>query len=236
MGSAGALASSMYQADIKDAPTLFAAASGGLGYGVILTLLYAVLLYNGLVRVRENIGKAWSLIEVQLKRRSDLIPQLAAVVKGYADYERETQEGVAQLRADRLAGRVQAPKRAQLKDAQRVADGQTRLLTRVLGVVEAYPQLKSNDLYLNLQRELSDTEDRIALARSFYNDTVTAYNERVGTLPDAIFASLMKIGRIGHYTIDAFERRPVDVSLIAGQGDGLTYTGPADHSPMHPVE
>lgn len=236
MGSAGALASSMYQADIKDAPTLFAAALGGLGYGVILTLLYAVLLYNGLVRVRENIGKAWSLIEVQLKRRSDLIPQLAAVVKGYADYERETQEGVAQLRADRLAGRVQAPKRAQLKDAQRVADGQTRLLTRVLGVVEAYPQLKSNDLYLNLQRELSDTEDRIALARSFYNDTVTAYNERVGTLPDAIFASLMKIGRIGHYTIDAFERRPVDVSLIAGQGDGLTYTGPADHSPMHPVE
>jgi LemA protein len=184
-----------------------------LGYFAFLALLYAILLYNGLVRVRERIGRAWAMIEVQLKRRADLIPRLAGVVKGYRDYEREVQEGLTSMRADASAGRAHAPKGSELKRAERAADEQTAMLTRVLATVEAYPELKSNELYLNLQRELSDAEDRIALARSFYNDTVTAYNERIGTLPDALFASLMKLGRVVLYQIKAFERRPVEVDL-----------------------
>lgn len=199
--------------DPTEPGVLLAAAGSGLGYVCLLSVLYAVLLYNGLVRVRERISKSWAMIEVQLKRRADLILRLAAVVKGYADHEKEVQAGLAELRADALSGRAHTPRKREVSDAQRVADGQTALLTRVLAVVEAYPELKANELYLNLQRELSDAEDRIALARSFYNDTVTAYNERIATLPDVLFARLMAMGRIGHYEIEAFERRPVDVKL-----------------------
>ena len=196
-----------------EAGTLLTASGAGLGYVLLLSALYAVLLYNGLVRVRERISKSWAMIEVQLKRRADLIPRLAAVVKGYADHEKEVQAGLAELRADALSGRAHTPRKGEVAEAQRVADGQTAMLTRVLAVVEAYPDLKANELYLNLQRELSDTEDRIALARSFYNDTVTAYNERIATLPDVLFARLMALGRVRHYEIEAFERRPVDVRL-----------------------
>lgn len=211
--SAGVLAVNAYRTELRDPSVVTAIVLAGLGYLAFLSLLYAMLLYNGLVRVRERIGRAWSMIEVQLKRRADLIPRLAGVLKGYRDYEREVQQGLAEQRADAMTGRAKVPKGAQLKTAQRAADGQTQLLTRVLAIVEAYPELKSNELYLNLQRELSDAEDRIALARSFYNDTVTAYNERIGTLPDALFAGLMKLGRVGLYQIQAFERRPVVVDL-----------------------
>lgn len=217
--AAGVLAVNAYRVEPTEPTVLMTVGGACLGYLAGLLLLYAMLMYNGLVRVRERIGKAWSMIEVQLKRRADLIPRLASVVKGYTDYEREVQEGLAELRADALAGRAQAPKGDQLKSAERVADGQTALLTQVLAVVEAYPELKSSELYLNLQRELSDTEDRIALARSFYNDTVTAYNERIATLPDALFAGPMKMGRVGLYQIDAFERRPVEVDLSTPDDD-----------------
>ena len=227
--SSGVLAVNAYRSELSDPSVMTAIALAGVGYFVFLSLLYAMLLYNGLVRVRERIGKSWSMIEVQLKRRAELIPRLASVVKGYRDYENEVQEGLSELRADALAGREHAPKGAQLKNAQRAANGQTALLTRVLAVVEAYPELKSNELYLNLQHELSDTEDRIALARSFYNDTVTAYNERIGTLPDALFAGLMKMGRVGLYQIEAFERRPVEIDLNSAE-DPSVVTGRAKPS------
>jgi len=194
------------------------AALGALGYLVLLSLLYAMLMYNGLVRVRERIGKAWALIEVQLQRRADLVPQLAAVVKGYADHEREVQAGLAALRSSSLTGRARTPGNALVADAEQVADGQTALLNRVLAVVEAYPQLKANGHYLHLQGQLADTEDRIALARSFYNETVTAYNVRIATLPDLLFARLMGLGRVCHYEIQAFERRPVQVDLSPAEG------------------
>lgn len=182
-------------------------------YLLILVVLFAVMLYNGLVRVRNRIGKAWALIEVQLKRRADLIPRLAATVKGYADYEREVQDALAQQRADAMSGRAKTPEKSEVARAQEIADGQTQVLTRVLAVVEDYPDLKANELYLNLQTQLADTEDRIALARSFYNDTVTAYNERIAMLPDVLFAKLMALGRVPHYKIEVFERRPVEVKL-----------------------
>lgn len=211
--SAGVLGMNTYQAGWSDPPVLTTVGLSALGYLTFLSLLYGMLLYNGLIRVRERMGRSWSMIEVELKRRADLIPRLASVVKGYRDYERDVQEGLSQMRADAMSGRSQAPKGAQIKKAQLAADGQTALLSRVLAVVEDYPDLKSSEVYLSLQRELSDTEDRIALARSFYNDTVTAYNERIGTLPDALFAGLMKLGCVGHYQIEAFERRPVLVDL-----------------------
>lgn len=191
---------------------------GALLYLLLLSLLYAMLLYNGLVRVRTRIGRAWAMIEVQLQRRSDLVPRLAAVVKGYADHEREVQAGLARLRTDAMTGRARAPKSGAVATAQQAADGQTALLSRVLAVVEAYPDLKSNGLYLNLQRELSDTEDRIALARSFYNESVTAYNIRIATLPDVVFARLMALGRVPLYEIQAFERRPVQIDLSPPTG------------------
>lgn len=212
-GAAAFIASSVRQVSFGDPAALIPGGLAALGYALLLLLLYAVLLYNGLVRVRERIGKSWALIEVQLKRRADLVPRLASVVKGYADHEREVQEKLSAMRSGQMTGRSHTPGSDEVAAAQQAADGQTALLGRVLAVVEAYPQLKANELYLRLQHELADTEDRIALARSFYNDTVLAYNERIGTLPDVLFAKLMGLGRVRPYEIKAFERRPVEVDL-----------------------
>ena len=151
-----------------------------LGVGV-LVLLYAVVIYNRLVRLRALVREGFSGITVQLRRRADLIPNLVETVKGYATHERETLDKITQARAAATAtGDVAATARA---DAQ-----MTSLLGRVVAIAENYPELKADANFRQLQDELSDIEGELAGSRRYYNATVRDLNTRVQSFPDVIFA------------------------------------------------
>jgi len=141
---------------------------------VVLFVLALILIYNGLVRQRNRIDNAWSQIDVQLKRRYDLIPNLVETVKGYAAHERQVFENVTQARANAI--NAQGP--AQQAEAENVLSG---ALKSLFAVAEAYPDLKANQNFLSLQEELTSTEDRVAYARQFYNDSVLSYNNKLQT-------------------------------------------------------
>jgi LemA protein len=144
-------------------------------------LLWAVGIYNGLVGLRNQVKNAWSQIDVQLKRRHDLIPNLVETVKGYAGHEKQTLEGVTAARARAVsASGVQ-----QQAQAEQELSG---ALGRLMLVVEQYPDLKANQNFLALQEELTSTENRIGFARQHYNDSVMTYNTRIQKFPDNIVA------------------------------------------------
>lgn len=151
---------------------------------VALLVLAGVLLFNGLVRKRNQVDNAWSQIDVQLKRRLDLVPNLVETVKGYAAHERETLDAVIQARAAAQAA-PEAPA------AQAAADSMlTGALRQLFALSEAYPDLKANQNFLALQEELSATEGRIAYARQFYNDSVLGYHNAIHQFPGLIVARL----------------------------------------------
>jgi LemA protein len=150
---------------------------------VVLLLLFFIAQYNGLVRLRNRIDSAWSQIEVQLQRRHDLIPNLVETVKGYASHERETLEAVVNARNQA----VQAQGPQQQAQAENVLTGALRQL---FALSEAYPDLKANQNFLNLQEELTSTEDRVAYARQFYNDSVLKYNNKIQAIPSNIIAGM----------------------------------------------
>ena len=155
-----------------------------IGVVVILTLLWLVGAYNGLVRLRNQLKNAWAQIDVQLKRRWDLIPNLVESVKGYTKHEAGTLQRVTEARAaaQKLSGGSIA-QRAQ-------AEGElSSALGRLMVVVEAYPDLKANQNYLALQEELTSTENRIGFARQFYNDSVMKFNNKTQMFPTNIVAS-----------------------------------------------
>jgi LemA protein len=152
-----------------------------------LLLLYVILLYNRLVRHRNRVENAWSGIDVQLKRRYDLIPNLIEAVKGYAAHERELFEEVTRAR-------TQAIDASSVQDQAQAETQITRTLGRLLAVAEAYPQLRANENFLALQEELTATESKIAFARQFYNDQVMRYNTMIQQFP-----SLM-VARAGRFT------------------------------------
>jgi len=150
----------------------------------VLAVGIAVFAFNGLVRRRNQVDNAWSQIDVQLKRRYDLIPNLVETVKGYAAHERGTFEAVTSARANALAaqGSGDAARSAQ-------ADGVlTGALKSLFAVAESYPELKANQNFLQLQDELSATEDRVASARQVYNDSVLSYNTKIQTFPSNTIA------------------------------------------------
>src|SRR5215471_4362881 len=143
---------------------------------VVLLAVWAVLLYNGLVQKRNRVDNAWAQVEVQLKRRHDLVPNLVETVKGYAAHERGTFDSVTQARA--AATSAQGP--AQAGAAEGLL-GQA--LGRLFAVAEAYPELKANQNFLDLQGQLRDTENVIATAREQYNDSVRGFNNSIQTFP-----------------------------------------------------
>lgn len=151
---------------------------------VVLLLVYAVAIYNGLVRLRQLVREAFSGITVQLRRRADLIPNLVETVKGYATHEREVFEEVSANRSKALsAGSVEATAQA---DAQ-----MTGLLGRLFAVAEAYPELKANTNFLQLQDQLAGIETELQSARRYYNATARDLNTRVASFPDMLFAAPM---------------------------------------------
>jgi len=150
---------------------------------VVLILLFFWLGYNGLVKRRNQVDNAWSQIDVQLKRRHDLIPNLVETVKGYAAHERGTFEAVTQARANAI--NAQSP--AEQAQAENVLSG---ALKSLFAVAEAYPDLKANQNFLNLQEELTSSEDRVAYARQYYNDSVLSYNTQIQKFPTVILAGM----------------------------------------------
>jgi len=148
---------------------------------VLAVFLFLVLLYNRLVRLRNRVDNAWAQVEVQLKRRWDLIPNLVETVKGYAAHERETFESVTQARA--AAQQARTP--AETAQAEGILGA---ALGRLLAVAEAYPELQADENFRQLQSELAETENRVATSRQVYNDSVLTYNNTVQTFPGVVFA------------------------------------------------
>jgi LemA protein len=176
---------------------------------VVLFLAYVVFTYNGLVRTRNRIDNAFSQIDVQLKRRHDLIPNLIETVKGYAAHERQVFESVTNARANAInAGQSGSP--AQQAQAENALSGALRSL---FAVAEAYPDLKANQNFLNLQEELTSTEDRIAYARQFYNDSVLGYNNRIQSFPGNILAGMFNFTKREYFEGDPEAQDPVKVQF-----------------------
>jgi LemA protein len=148
----------------------------------VVVVGYLIFAYNGLVRARNQVENAWSQIDVQLKRRIDLIPNLVETVKGYAAHERETLEAVVQARQAAIAAPDTPPAQAQ---ADNLLSGALRQL---FALSEAYPDLKANQNFLALQEELTATEGRVAYARQFYNDSVLTYDNKLESFPTVIVA------------------------------------------------
>ena len=147
-----------------------------------LILVYCIATYNGLVSLRRQTQNAFGQIDVQLKRRYDLIPNLVETVKGYMKHEQDTLERVIQARNRAISAQGVGEKAA--------AESQlSSALTGIFALSEAYPELRSNQNMLSLQEELKSTENKIAFARQYYNDVVTNYNTRIETFPSSIFAS-----------------------------------------------
>ena len=166
---------------------------------VILVLIF-VTMYNGLVRLRNRVDNAWSQIDVQLKRRHDLIPNLVETVKGYAKHEAETLEKVVQAR--NMAMNAQGV--AATAQAENVLTG---ALKSLFALSEAYPDLKANTNFLELQEELTSTEDRVAYSRQFFNDTVLKYNNKIQTIPSNIIAGMFNFTAREFFEVDEPEAR-----------------------------
>jgi LemA protein len=186
---------------------------------VVLALILMGM-YNGLVRSRLQVREAWSSIDIQLKRRSSLIPNLVETVKGYASHERETLENVTRARSQ-LDNAGTAPQAAQANNML------TQALRSLFAVSEAYPDLKANANFQQLQSELADTEDKIAYARQFYNRNVLSYNGKVQTVPTAIVASMFGFAPEDFFEADEGSREDIAVSFAPP-------TAPAAQPPAEP--
>jgi LemA protein len=176
---------------------------------VVLLALILVFMYNGLVRRRNQVDNAWSQIDVQLKRRHDLIPNLVESVKDYMSYEQETLTKVTQARTAAIQAGTQGP------EAQAKAENAlTETLRSLFAVAENYPDLKANQNVMSLQEELTATENKISFARQFYNDSVLSYNNKLQTLPTNIIAGMFNFTpRQFFETTTEEEREPVKVDL-----------------------
>ena len=175
---------------------------------VVLAGLALLGMYNGLVRARVRAREAWSGIDVQLKRRASLIPNLVETVKGYAAHEQEVLENVTRARAML----EQAGGAAQAAQADNVLTGALRTL---FAVSENYPQLRANENFLALQKELSDVEEKIAFARQFYNRNVMVFNTRIQVFPSVIIANMFNFERFDFFEAEETAREDIQVSFTA---------------------
>ena len=171
-----------------------------------LILLYSIYLFNRLVSLRNRVDNGWSQIDVQLRRRYDLIPNLVETVKGYAAHEREVFEHVAEARS-RAIGATTVGDQAQAENQL------TAGLRRLMAVAENYPELKASQNFLALQEELTGTESRIAYARQFYNDQVMLLNTRIQAVPSNVLAKAFGFTRREFFDIEDPIRGPVQVDL-----------------------
>ena len=167
---------------------------------VVVVLGWVAGAYNGLVRLRNQLENAWAQIDVQLKRRHDLIPNLVETVKGYATHERETFEKVIQARNIAISAKSVGDR----AEAENVLTG---ALKSLFAVAEAYPDLKANSEFMRLQEELTSTENKVAFARQFYNDTVMTYNTHIEVFPTNFIATMFNFGRREFFEVKGEDER-----------------------------
>lgn len=179
----------------------------GIVVVVLIVVLWGALAYNGLVQSRNRVDSAWSQIEVQLRRRYDLIPNLVETVRGYASHERQTLEAVT-------AARQTAANAHTVEEQARAENQITGALRQLFAVAEAYPDLKANQNFLALQEELTATEGRIAYARQHYNDSVMSYDNSRQTLPANLIAGMFNFEDRAYFNIEDPEASgPVQVQF-----------------------
>ncbi|HEX2589713.1 MAG TPA: LemA family protein [Gaiellales bacterium] len=198
---------------------------------VILIALFLIGAYNGMVRARNKVDEAWSGIDVQLKRRHDLIPNLVETVKGYAAHERETFQAVTDARARAMS----ASGPAQAGAAEGIL---SQALGRLFAVAEAYPQLRATENFQQLQAELTNTEDQIAAARRIYNGNVQAYNTKIQVFPNSIIAGMGGFTPREYFEIeDPGDREPVkvDFSTPPSVADAAPAAAAAEPPPTAPA-
>ena len=175
---------------------------------IVLLVIFVVALYNGLVKRRNQVDNAWSQIDVQLKRRHDLIPNLVNSVKDYMSYEQETLTKVTEARAAAVSAGAQGP--AAQAQAENALTGTLRSL---FAVMENYPDLKASQNVLSLQEELTATENKISFARQFYNDAVLTYNNKIQTVPSNILAGMFNFTKREFFEAPETDREVPTVSL-----------------------
>ena len=173
---------------------------------VAVVLLAAILVYNRLVSLRNRVDNGWAQIDVQLRRRYDLIPNLVRTVQGYASHERELFENVTEARSRAMDANA-VPDQAQAENQI------TRGLRQLLAVAEAYPDLKANEGFLSLQEELTGTESKIAYARQFYNDQVMRLNTLIGSVPSNVVANMFGFTSREFFDIEDPARGPATVDF-----------------------
>ncbi len=176
-------------------------------------LIYLGILYNGLVRLQNDIARAWSNIDVLLQQRHDEILNLVACVKGYMEHERRTLEAVTQARS----ASIDASSILQKAEAELLL---TRVLRSLFVVAERYPQIKADSNFRELQNRITELEERIADRREFFNDDVNTYNTRIQQLPDSVLARLLKLPPLQLFKVSPTERDAATVNLARGQATG----------------
>ena len=176
---------------------------------VVLIVLFLIVAYNGLVKARNRVDNAFSQIEVQQKRRYDLIPNLVETVKGYA----AARAANARSRHRGAANAISAQQDGTLADQAQAENALTGTLKSLFAVAEAYPDLKANQNFLNLQEELTATEDRIAYSRQFFNDSVLSYNNAIQTFPRNLLAGMFKFEKREFFDAEPEASGPVQVQF-----------------------
>jgi len=173
---------------------------------VVVAIFWLIGVYNGLIRLRNRTDEAWSDIDVQLKRRYDLIPNLVETVKGYAKHEKELFENVTQARTRAMGAKGVEEK----GKAENMLSGTLKTL---FAVAENYPDLKANENFLKLQDELADTENKIQAARRFYNGNVRDFNTKIQIFPNNLIASMLGFKKYDFFEIEEGEKEPVKVQF-----------------------
>ncbi|HOX10420.1 MAG TPA: LemA family protein [Candidatus Moranbacteria bacterium] len=172
----------------------------------VVLVVSGVVIYNGLIKLKNRVDEAWSDIDVQLKRRYDLIPNLVNAVKGYATHEKELFEKVTAARTAAMGAGTPAQK----EQAENMLSG---TLKSLFAVAENYPDLKANQNFLELQRELTDTEDKIQAARRFYNGNVRDFNTKIQVFPTNIFAGMLNFTKREFFAAEEGEKGVVNVQF-----------------------
>ena len=172
---------------------------------VAVVALFIAYIYNSLIKLRMRVKNAWAQIDVQLKRRYDLIPNLVSAVKGYMKHEKGVLEEVTKARTSLMSGSTQEKAKA--------SNQITEALKSIFAVAENYPNLKANENFMQLQEELSGTESKIAYARQFYNDSVMAFNEGIQVFPKNFFAKIFGFHQEEFFGAEGVERKNVKVEF-----------------------
>ena len=178
---------------------------------IALLVFYIVYAYNKLVKARNRVNTQWAQIDVQLTRRTDLIPNLLETVKGYASHEKEIYEKIAAARS--AIGAASSPGQAMTAN-----DRLSGLLPSLFAVAEGYPELKADSSFVGLQSGLKETEDKIAFARQFYNDTVLIYKDKTRQFPSSIVAKIFGFKDESYYAATDEKKDAVKISFSQGQG------------------